>query len=187
MQELGLQPQRHLADLVQQQRALVGRLELAGLLAIGAGECALLMTEELRLQQLAGQRRAVDLEELLGDPWGRLVDRAGHDFLAHTALAAQQDRGIGGGHLANQVTDRLHLAATAEGKERVTHIRRVSCFGREFRCVRRTSQEFAGGVPKSYPLLLLTITSTFRMRASGFPIPFVETGSQLVNIAKERK
>jgi len=33
VQELGLQPQRHLADLVEEERALVGRLELAGLLA----------------------------------------------------------------------------------------------------------------------------------------------------------
>ena len=47
-QELGLQRQRQLADLVEEQRAAVGRLEVApACAAIGAGERALLVAEQL--------------------------------------------------------------------------------------------------------------------------------------------
>src|SRR5262245_42987398 len=68
MEQLGLQAQRHLADLVEQQRPLIGRLELAWLLPVGAGEGTLFMAKELGLEQLARQRRTVHLEELLAGP-----------------------------------------------------------------------------------------------------------------------
>src|SRR2546430_8081611 len=87
VQQLGLQPQRHLADLVEEERALVGRLELAGLLAIGAGERALLVAEQLGLEQLARQGGAVHLQELLAGTRRRLVESARDDLLAGAALA----------------------------------------------------------------------------------------------------
>ena len=46
-QQLGLQPDVHLADLVEQQRAAIGRLELADAARDGAGERALLVAEQL--------------------------------------------------------------------------------------------------------------------------------------------
>ena len=52
MEELGLQAERHLPDLVEQERSPVGELELAGLAAMGARECALLVPKELGLEQL---------------------------------------------------------------------------------------------------------------------------------------
>src|SRR6266852_84252 len=65
MQQLGLQVRAHLRNLVKKNRALVGQLELAGLGADGAGERALLVAEELRLEQLPRQSRAVHLNERL--------------------------------------------------------------------------------------------------------------------------
>ena len=53
----------HLADLVQEDRSVVRVLELAELALLGAGEGALLEAEELALEQLRRQRRAVDLHE----------------------------------------------------------------------------------------------------------------------------
>ena len=53
-QELGLQIRRHLADLVEQQRAALRHLEQPFLVGRGAGECALLVAEELRLDQILG-------------------------------------------------------------------------------------------------------------------------------------
>jgi hypothetical protein len=44
----------HVADLVEEDRSAVGGDELAGLLAHRAGERALLVAEELRLDQLFG-------------------------------------------------------------------------------------------------------------------------------------
>ena len=49
-QQLDLQPHRHVADLIEQQRAAVGGLEQAFLRAGRAGEGALLVAEQLRLR-----------------------------------------------------------------------------------------------------------------------------------------
>ncbi len=62
-QQLGLQERRHLADLVQHQRAAGRQFEQADAVGGGAGERALLVAEELRLDEILRQRRAVDLDE----------------------------------------------------------------------------------------------------------------------------
>ncbi len=64
-QQLGLQRQRHVADLVEKQRAAVGELELAGRLPHRAGEGALLVAEQLALEQRFRDGRAVDRDERL--------------------------------------------------------------------------------------------------------------------------
>ena len=64
MEQLRLEAERHLADLVEHQRALGRLLELARLVAIRAGERAALVAEELGLEQLFRERRAVDLQEV---------------------------------------------------------------------------------------------------------------------------
>src|SRR5438876_6796572 len=116
VQELGLEPQRRLPDLVEEERALIGRLELPRLLPIRARECALLVTEQLGLEQLTGKRGAVHLQELAMGAWRRLVDRPGHHFLADSALTSQQHGGVGGGHLRDELADRLHLGTAAEAQ-----------------------------------------------------------------------
>ena len=62
-QELRLRRQAHLADLVEEQHAAGGQLDLARLGLLRAGERAALVAEELRLEQLLGQRRAVQRDE----------------------------------------------------------------------------------------------------------------------------
>ena len=59
-QQLRLHRQRQVADLVEEQRAAVGRLEEALAVVGGAGERALAIAEELGLEQLLGNRAAVD-------------------------------------------------------------------------------------------------------------------------------
>src|SRR5438874_700569 len=59
-QQLGLERRRDLADLVQQQRPAVGQLEAAAAHPVGAGEGALLVAEQLALQQVLRQGGAVD-------------------------------------------------------------------------------------------------------------------------------
>ena len=59
-QELRLRGRGHLADLVEEDRAAVGRLELADHLLGRPGERPLLVAEQLALQQRLGQRRAVE-------------------------------------------------------------------------------------------------------------------------------
>ena len=65
-QQLDLQLERHLGDLVEEQRAAVGALEEALVLAVGAGEAALLVAEDLALDQVRRDRAAVDGEERAG-------------------------------------------------------------------------------------------------------------------------
>ena len=64
-QQLRLQLQRQLADLVEEQRAAVGDLELAGPIALRAGERARHVPEQLALGDADRQRGAVDVDERL--------------------------------------------------------------------------------------------------------------------------
>ena len=54
---------RHLADLVEHHRASFGELELADRGRLRTGERAALVSEQLALQELERQRRAIDLHE----------------------------------------------------------------------------------------------------------------------------
>ncbi len=92
--QLGLQRRRHLANFVQQQRALVAQLELARLGFVGTGKGARLVTEQFALQQLAGNRRAIDLQKRAVRAIGVLVNQLRQDFLACSALAEDQHREV---------------------------------------------------------------------------------------------
>ena len=63
-QDLRLRVRAHVADFVEEQRAAVGLLEPADALLVGAGEGALLVAEQLRLEQVLLQRGAVHLDEV---------------------------------------------------------------------------------------------------------------------------
>ena len=101
-EQLGLQLRRDVADLVEEQRPPVGQLESADFLADGAGEGALLVAEQLALQQPRGDGRAVELDEGPVSPRAQVVQGAGDEFLARAGFAANEHRGVGGG-------DRLDL------------------------------------------------------------------------------
>ena len=94
-QQLGLQRQRHLGDLVEQERAILRLLELAGLRTVRTAEGSLLVPEERRFEQAVGNRRTVDGDERARAARRALVDMARHDLLADTTLATQQHRRIG--------------------------------------------------------------------------------------------
>ncbi len=93
---------------------MVGELELARLVLDGAGERALLEPEQLRLEQLGRQRRAVHFYERLVLAQRLLVQRAGDELFADAALAANQHRHVGVGDALDQVADLGHLLAVAE-------------------------------------------------------------------------
>jgi hypothetical protein len=62
-QQARLQRRRHVADLVEEQRAAVGLFEAAAAQRVGAGERALLVAEQLRFEQLLRNRRGVQRDE----------------------------------------------------------------------------------------------------------------------------
>ena len=59
-QQLHLHDRAHLADLVEEDRALLGDLDQPLLVAVGAGERAAHVAEQLGVEQRLGQRAAVD-------------------------------------------------------------------------------------------------------------------------------
>src|SRR4030095_10092994 len=75
-QQLGLELGLELADLVEGERAAVGELDPAALALGRAGERALLVAEQLALEQLLAERRAVDRHERARRARALGVDRA---------------------------------------------------------------------------------------------------------------
>jgi hypothetical protein len=86
-EQLGLRAWRELADFVQEERAAVGFLEESRALGRGTGECAADVTEQLGLEEIFGQRRAVDGAEPARPPGAVDVNRAGDQFLSTAALS----------------------------------------------------------------------------------------------------
>ena len=69
-QDLGLHGQRHVADLVQEEGALLGQLEAAGTGPHRAGEGAPLVAEQLRLVRSVGAARwAMSTTRLSASLW----------------------------------------------------------------------------------------------------------------------
>ena len=97
-QQLGLHQRAHLRDLVEEQRAARRLLDAPDLGGGGAGERALLVAEQLRLEQLLRQRRAVDRDERLAGAIRSLVDQARDHFLAGPGLAGDEHGGFRGRH-----------------------------------------------------------------------------------------
>jgi hypothetical protein len=89
-QEQRLHPQAHLADLVEEERAAIGELELARLVAIRAGEAAPRVAEQLRLEERLGEAGAVDGDERAAGAPRADVDQPRDEILAHAALARDE-------------------------------------------------------------------------------------------------
>src|SRR5712691_11025640 len=67
-------------------------LKEAGLRLVRARECAALVAEQFRFEEVLGNRRAVDVDEGGARPWARTMDRADDETLAGAGLAAKEDR-----------------------------------------------------------------------------------------------
>ena len=100
-QELHLDVGGELADLVQEQRAPVGQLEAADLRPGRPGEGALLVAEQLALDEGRRQGRAVDLDEGPVPARAPVVDGVGQQLLAGARLAEEQHRAGRGRHLGD--------------------------------------------------------------------------------------
>ena len=92
----------------------VGRGEETLAPAIGSREGALLVTEELGLEQRLGHRRAVHGHESPAAPRARPVDGLGHELLPRPALPQQEHRGIAFRHGADLTHRLLHDPRAAE-------------------------------------------------------------------------
>ena len=93
-QQFGLLQHPQHVDLVQQNGPLAGRFELAALLAVGTGERASHMPEQLAVDQIARQGAAGDIQETVFAPRRQFVDHPGQRRLASSRFAHHQDREV---------------------------------------------------------------------------------------------
>jgi hypothetical protein len=110
-QQFDLDVERQFADFVEEQRAAVGLLELADALVGRAGERAFLVTEQDALDEVFGDRAAVDGHERLAGALALALDGAGDQLLADTGFAFDQNRNVGIGGAATERDDTLHGVA----------------------------------------------------------------------------
>src|SRR3954471_17504593 len=105
-QELRLDFERHVADLVEEQRPATSKLELACHAAHARSrERPAFVTEQLALHELARNGGDVDRDERRRLAAGSVVDRLGEQLLSRAALAADEDGKIGCGGAASGVED----------------------------------------------------------------------------------
>jgi hypothetical protein len=112
--QLGLQLRPELADLVEKQRAAVGRAEGPVALLVGAGEGVRRVAEQLALDRAGRDRAAVDHHERPRRAPAVAVDRHGQSALAGAALAVEKDRGLTGRGPLQHAEQPPHRAAPAK-------------------------------------------------------------------------
>ena len=112
-QQARLQFGRHIADLVEEERAAFGLLEAATTLRCRAGECAALVPEQLGFKQVARNRGSVDGDEGL--------------VRARTmAMHGVRDKFLSGPRFAGNHHGRIRLAQSTDGAKNFLHRRRLA-------------------------------------------------------------
>ncbi len=113
-QHLRLRGQAHVADLVEEERAAVRHLELAPAARARPREAALLVAEELALDELGGDRGAVHLHERARRPLRLTVDLLRDELLAAPRLAQDEHAPVRGRDLADLLAQAAHRRAVAQ-------------------------------------------------------------------------
>ena len=116
-QQERLHPQAHLADFVHEDRAAVGAFEPAALVAIGVGEAALHVAEQLRFEERIGEAGAIDGDERGAAAVAALVNESGDDFLADAAFAGDQHLGVGARGMLDFLFDRADGGTDADHRD----------------------------------------------------------------------
>src|SRR5262249_21365727 len=107
VEELALQIRVEVADLVEEDSAVGGPLELCDLQLVSGGECAALVPEKLALQKVARQGRAIDLDERSGAPGRQVMDGSRHHILAGAGFPADEHGDVGPRDELDDVADLL--------------------------------------------------------------------------------
>ena len=113
-QQLRLGAGGQLGDLVEEQRAAVGPLEAARPGTAGAGERTAFDAEQLRLDQVLGNRGAVDGHERTLRARAELMDTAAEHLLADAGFPEQHHRDLAGSDLVDHLARTLERLAAAD-------------------------------------------------------------------------
>ena len=113
-QQLDLHVQRQVADLVQENCSAVGQLKATHPVCHSACESAFAVAEQLALEQILGDGRAVDGHKIAVFAQRLVVQCPCHQLLARTAFAGDQHRGGGVGDERYHVTNRFGGLAASD-------------------------------------------------------------------------
>ena len=113
-QELRLRARRHLADFVEEDRAVIGRLELADHLLGRAGECALSWPNSSLSSSVSVMAAQLSVTNGPSRRGLAVVNGPGDQFLAGPAFAANQHGRRGAGHAGDLGFDVLERGAGAD-------------------------------------------------------------------------
>ena len=125
-QELDLQLDRHLGDLVEEERAACGRARSTPCAAAAAPvklprswpNSSLSISVGEMAPQLSGRKGALR-------PPRQQVERLRGELLAGAALADQEDRGVGRRHPVEHLVERLHRRRGAQQQAEAAHLLRL--------------------------------------------------------------
>ena len=112
-QELGLSGDGHVADLVEEERAFAGGFEEAGLVAVGAGEGAADVAEELGFEERLNHGRAVE-DNVLAFDAAAGMEGAGDEVFAGAGCALDERGAIVRGDAADAGEHLGHARAGAD-------------------------------------------------------------------------
>src|SRR5690606_32794741 len=106
--------ERHLTDLVEEDRACLCKLEKSLPQRCRACERPLFVTEELALEQRLGQGRDVYCDEGLVTARRESVQPPGDQLLAGATLSLDEDSRVNGGELGDPLQHLLHHPCLAD-------------------------------------------------------------------------
>src|SRR6185503_19229413 len=113
-QKLRLNFQRHVAHLVQKQRALIGEFQPSDLLTDRARERSFFMSKQFALEQPGRDCRTIELHEGAGFAPAVIVDRTRDELFSGSGLAEQQHRGITRRDCLDQLQDLSECGTVAD-------------------------------------------------------------------------
>src|SRR5690606_4440705 len=119
---LGLERERQLRDLVEEQGSGGGLLEEAAVRLLGAGEGAAGVAKELALEERVRNAGAVDGDEGGARAARRLVDRAREEPLAGPGLAGEEDGCVDGRGAAAELPEGGGCVARSEDAIEGVHV-----------------------------------------------------------------
>jgi hypothetical protein len=108
-----LHPEAHLTEFVQKQRAAVTVARKTRFVAVGAGEAAARVAEQLRLEQRFWNAAAIDGDEGLEPTRAPRVDQPGNQFFSGAGFAQNEDFGVGAGGALDVAYERLRRGGRA--------------------------------------------------------------------------
>src|SRR5260370_35001973 len=113
-QNLALDGQRHVANLVEEQRSTIALLKSPNSLRRSAGKGSFFVSEELAFQQVFRDCSAIDCDERLDASIAVMMDRSSDELLARAAFTGDHHRRIAMRNSADHLKDLLHRLRFAD-------------------------------------------------------------------------